>query len=36
MISIEKLDNKVIETLESVGWNEGRCIKIDNQIKFTR
>lgn len=34
MINIEKLEKKVIETLELVGWNKSRCINIDNQIKI--
>ena len=34
MINIEKIEEKVIKTLESVGWNKRRCVNIENQIKI--
>ena len=34
MINIEKIEEKVIKTLESVGWNKSRCVNIENQIKI--
>lgn len=34
MINTEKLEKKVIEKLESVGWNKSRCINIENKIEI--
>ena len=36
MINIEKLEKKVLETLEASGWNKNRCVKIDKQMEILR
>lgn len=34
MINIEKLEKKVIEKLESIGWNKTRCVNVESQMKI--
>ncbi len=36
MININRLEKKVLETLETAGWNKNRCINIDNQMQVLK
>lgn len=36
MINIEKLEKKVLEKLETSGWNKNRCVNIDKQMEILK